>query len=482
MTRAIFYSFLGLILLAILLPSLGPALSGGIRGKYLRQQKQYAKLFKAGDTNVPLFAMDWFGPTVHFCRVNQAGKGSARRDVGHAIQAGVSISLNETNLQALVETINQLPPPPRRSLPVERQIVVGCIRSNQWFRAVYDRADIPKELERVTEITAADLPWYIPIVQGHSIVSEGGNFVCVATEAPIAISKSDLQDNIHPIHSILHVWELDRWGNKAVSESSIIPEWATYWNSTAISPGGNLVAVAGSSGLYVADWKAGKLLWQAGPLDQDGYCGKIITIGGGGRYLFTAGAHVVECWDLNTGEKLSELAQNQDIVKILKTSRNGNVLIAGLGGNVGNMRPSRFIIWEAGKDKSALNFEEAEGAMADLSPDGEWIALSRFGQEHLVLFKWRTGERKEVYLRNSQGAYSVYWSPDGKRLAAYVDSYPASILIYDTTTWKPIARWNCGRIGESSEFIFGKDGTLYQIIGNEINALDVISLKHLADD
>src|SRR5438874_1090788 len=90
LVRVVVYGFLGLILLLVFLPTLWPVVTGGVRGRYMRQQKHYANAFKTGDTNVPLFAMDWFAPTVHFCRVNQSGKGSARRDVGHAIQAGVS--------------------------------------------------------------------------------------------------------------------------------------------------------------------------------------------------------------------------------------------------------------------------------------------------------------------------------------------------------------------------------------------------------
>jgi hypothetical protein len=89
-------------------------------------------------------------------------------------------------------------------------------------------------------------------------------------------------------------------------------------------------------------------------------------------------------------------------------------------------------------------------------------------------------------LRNSQNDYSVCWSPDSKRLAAYCDAtYPASILIYDTTNWKPIAHWNCGEIMQimhGSEFSFGKDGTLYQMRNNEFNALNVPRLKSLTDD
>jgi hypothetical protein len=133
--------------------------------------------------------MDWFGPTVHFCRVNQSGKGSARRDVGHAIQSGVPISLDETNLQGLVDTINHLPSPPKHSLPIERQIVVACIRSNQWFRAVYDRADIPVELEKICGLTHAYLPWYIPMARGYSVAhASDETFLCAATEAALAVS------------------------------------------------------------------------------------------------------------------------------------------------------------------------------------------------------------------------------------------------------------------------------------------------------
>jgi WD40 repeat protein len=161
-----------------------------------------------------------------------------------------------------------------------------------------------------------------------------------------------------------------------------------------------------------------------------------------------------------------------NLVRRLKTSRNGQVAVAGVGNY--NSPGSTFAVWEVDKNEPVLKFMEPEGAEADLSPDGEWIALSRFGTEKLVLFKWRTGERKEVLLRNSTSISSVFWSPDGKRLAVY----SGSILIYDTTNWKPIAHWG----GQGSEFSFGKDGTLYQIRNNELNALDVPRLKRLADD
>jgi hypothetical protein len=486
--RIVVYGFLGLILLAIFFPNLSYVITGGTRGKYIRQQKQYAALFKAGDTNVPLFAMDWFAPTVHFCRVNQSGKGSARRDVGYAIQSGVSISLDETNLQALVETINRLPTPPKHSLPVERQIVVGCIRSNQWFRAVYDRADIPKELEQVSEITGASLPWYMPVASGYPVaISKQGNFVYIGANAPIAATKSEVIDHIHPIRPVLSVWDLSRRTDKPISESSVIPDWIEEWESVVASPDGNIIAVVSHNGLYAVDWKNKTLKWSINRIERAGgwiLNKRILVAGEKSQYLFTitTNEHFIDRRDLQSGEKLGvlggDIPTSEGDVGILKVSKNGKVLVAGFG----SYRPKTFAVWEVGKDVSAAKFTEPEGAYADISPDGEQIGLSRFGSENLVLFKWRTGERREVRLRNSQSINSVYWSPDGKRLAAYVDTYPPSIIIYDTTSWKPIAQWGCGRIGQSSEFSFGKGGTLYQILDNEINALDVTSLKRLTND
>lgn len=456
------------------------SLTGGTRGRYMRAQEHYAEAFKAGDTNVPLLEMDWFAPTVHFCRVSQSGKGSARRDVGHAIQAGVSISLDETNMQALVETINHLPPPSKHSLPVERQIVVGCIRSNQWFRAVYDRADIPNELEKISEITGAYLPWYIPTAVGRSVANgNGSEFFCVATETPVAVSAG---------WNFLQAWELNNTFSTASSQLKVIsgkPSLFEYEHPIAVSPDGKTIAVATEYELCVVDWKNGKVLWKTDALEHEGYYGKHLCIGDNGRRLFAAGAHTIEQYDLLTGQNRSVLITNEangnGIVRFLKASRNGKILITGFGLN-GNLRPHSFVIWEDGKVEPALKFEEPEGAYADLSPDGEWIALSRFGTDKLVLFKWRTGERKEVRLRNSGDCYSVLWSPDGKRLAAYVDTYPASIIIYDAANWKPVAQWDCGKIGFGSEFSFGKDGTLYQIRNGELNALDVPNLKSLVDD
>ncbi len=256
--RVLVYGFLALVFLLFVLPSLWPTLSGGVRGRYLRQQKHYARSFQAGDTNVPLFAMDYFEPTVHFCRVNQSGKGAARRDVGHAIQAGVTIALDKTNLQALVAIIQQLPRPPKQSLPAIRQIVVGCVRSNQWFRAVYDRASIPNQLERIATLTGASLPWYIPVGEGQRVVGTGGGFLGVATDAPVAVAGGQ---------GFLEIWRLDVPSEGPLSRLKIYPgnlSLFSYEHPVAITPDGTMVAAATDYNLWCLDWRKGKVLWKAG--------------------------------------------------------------------------------------------------------------------------------------------------------------------------------------------------------------------------
>jgi hypothetical protein len=454
--------------------------SGEVRDRYLKQQADYAHVFSSGGTNVPLFAMDWFEPTVHFCRINLSGKGSARRDVGHAIQAGVSIALDNTNLFALVQLINELPPGTSRSLSVEREIVVGCIRTNSWFQAMYDRAEVPPVLESIASLTHASLPWYIPPAEGHCVArSENAGFIAVATAASIALVSGER-----------YVQLLD-FGRSPPQMSSPLNLFygrllvAEYEHPAVIAPDGRMFAVANNESLYSIDSHKNALQWKAGPLEHEGYYGKHLITGDGGKTLFAAGAHKIERWDFVSGSNHAVLVDNPPtaagIVRFLNTSRDGKVLLAGFG-LLGNQRPAAFAVWNTTNDTPALEFTEKEGADANLSPDGEWISLSQFANESLILFRWRTGERKEVQLRNSRWTYSVRWTPDQKKLAAHVDTYPSSVIVYDTTSWKPIAQWNCGRIGERSEFILNPQGVLYQVREHEINALNISALKSVASD
>jgi hypothetical protein len=73
------------------------------------------------------------------------------------------------------------------------------------------------------------------------------------------------------------------------------------------------------------------------------------------------------------------------------------------------------------------------------------------------------------------------WSPDGKHLAACVNTYPWTVIIYETDTFKPISNWPCGAIGSYPIFAFNKNGELFQMMDGVIHSLDVKKLKALED-
>lgn len=116
----------------------------------------------------------------------------------------------------------------------------------------------------------------------------------------------------------------------------ILPLHHQEGNIAAISPDGNIIAVASSYAVHALDLKNKKLLWTSGPLEHEGRSNKHLVIGGDkGRLLFAAGAHTLERWDLLTGQKLAVLASNQPTIKLLATSRDGRVVLAGFNDDSG---------------------------------------------------------------------------------------------------------------------------------------------------
>ncbi len=462
---------------------------GRTRWSHALAHTWFASQFKAGDTDAPLLAMDWFSDHgVYFCRVTQTGRVFSARDVGHAIQGGgeisSSISFGSTNRALLDAAMNALPASSDKRLRKERQLLVSGVRSNQWFARTYDRANIPVEVERLYELTGAYLGWFIPVVSGkHLAHSEFGtyytsaagitSFSC-AREAPVAVSAG--------LNGI-QVWDVERGTVQDVLSLKAFPTYATeYWTATVSPDGGTLVA-ASNCAVHGVDLRTRKPLWSHGPLEQEGYDGKHLVIGGeSGQFLFAAGAHTLERWDLASGQKLAVLASNQPPIVRLEVSRDGRVVLVRFQAHrEDDSSASYSAVWEADKDEPACRFEEVG---TGISADGRLIVFSPFGRRVLALFDWRAGQRHEVPLRlpyASHGTHSTYWSPDGKRLAAYVDSYPASIVVYETTAWKPLAQWRCGETGADSEVGFDSRGNLLYLRDHDLSMLDVARLKSVSD-
>lgn len=464
----------------------------------IKESDRFGAFVKSGDTNAPLLAMDWFsGPrSIEFCRVSQSGKvSSARNVINWAIQGGHWAQLDQTSLTLLTNAINSLPPPVSQALPKDRLLVVRGFRTNQWVELVYDRANVPKEVEQLYEITGAYLEWFIPKIEGKILLKNsfdsgsGGQSEIesfhIATAAPIAVSSGG---------NGVHVWDLAHGTVQPLSilEKNLKADFHGLWNPAAISPDGNIIAYASEYATFAVDWKASKILWQIGPLvdmESGGCLTKKLAIGGDkGQYLFVAGARKVERWDLATGKFLATLATNTPTSQFFETSRDGKILVGGfndaaIGGCI--TMSTSISVWKADEDTPAAHIETKQFTGIGVSHDGKKLALSISGNKRLSVWNWQKGITNEVPLRTPHGsfphAYAMFWSPDKTRFTAYMDSAGSAhiVVCYDALNWKPLAQWQYGDPMSSAKFDFMSDGLFIGMRGREISSLDVKSLSPL---
>jgi WD40 repeat protein len=436
------------------------------------QQDRFGALFQNGDTNTPLLAMDWFsGPRIdYFCQVSRTGQVSSARDViNWAIQGGHWGQLDQTNLELLIAKINTLPPPPIISPPQERWLVVRGIRENQWFKNIYDRADVPKEVEALFQITGAYLEWFMPRPEGHQISTnlDAGEFH-VARNAPKAVlfastnviifdlNKNQVQGTI-PIEETIAYPAAQQWGEQR----------------RVLSPDGNILVdwiYLNGQGIYAFDLTAKKILWKN---DSAGNYSKCVIGGDNGQFLFIANRHSIERWDLASGKCQAVLATNLPWINWTLVSQDGKVFAAGYGA-ADYAATNSATIWRANEDKPAAQLDDIGHASGALSPDGRILALTAGGG--IELKDWQKELSEKIPIRFPYGLFEVRgvsWSPDGKYVALSLNGSMPLLGIYETTTWKPMA------ILPPDQSEFAQNGDLLLFRGGEIYSLDAPALTSL---
>lgn len=462
--------------LVLLNPQIRVSFSGGTKGKHIREQKTFGAAYRRGDTNIPVLAMDWFRDhAVYFCRVTGSGDVSSARDVGYAIQGGTGISskfkMGTTERKELDLTLANLPAPINRQIPEERRIYISGVKSNRWFAFVYDRANIPPQVETLYQLTQAYLEWYVPTAQWrpngeiHGMSQRTLNSFAIAQDTPTAVS----------VAGNVQVWDLAGKSATILATLDKIP--ADLWSVAAMSTDGKYAVIAGQDAVVEADWKTQAVRWTRQPVDLGNTYGashRLLAIGDAGKSLFVAQSRSIERWNFADGKYVSTLASNASGVKLLQSSPNGGILLAGFGDN-------SFLLWETESDVPAFRFNESDDTTcAAISPDNQRIVLNGFGWRQLVVYDWPKGKREVVPLRlpyASTSTYGIFWSPDGDKVAMYVDTYPASVIVYESTHWRPVVQWPCGAIGTGAEFVFNKNGILFEFIDGAIQSLDVRGLK-----
>ena len=441
-------------------------------------QDEYGKRFKSGNNDVPLLALDWFSSKQvdQFCYVSQAGAVSSRRNViNWAYQGGFSRQLDAAHLYVLTATIETLPAPPQTVPPKERWLVVRGIRNHQWFKFIYDRADVPDEVAKLYEITGAYLAWSIPEVTGHVIVHADGvgdlSAFMVAAKAPFAISTGMQQG--------LRVWTLNGTSQGAASPLEK-GRGAGLGAAAALSPDGGTIVYTSSQlqrvnentwtpgpVLIARDWQNKRTLW-TNSIDPDG---KNLVIAD--NCLFVVVDNAIIRLDLATGAERGTWATNDSGISFLQASRDGKTLAAGFGDN-------SFAIWKIDQPEPCFQFVEPSGAKnIALSADGARLAICLNDPPGgFIIRDLHSKERKEISLPAiSPGIYSVLWSPDGKTIAARVGGGSSSVVLYDTVTWKPLAQWQFGHPGTMSALGFENDGTLVGLIAGDLLGVDIDSIQ-----
>ncbi|HEY5041688.1 MAG TPA: WD40 repeat domain-containing protein [Verrucomicrobiae bacterium] len=436
----------------------------------LIQQDRFGTQFQNGDTNAPLLAIDWFnGPRIdYFCQVSRSGNvSSARNVINWAIQGGHWAQLDRTNLDLLIATINALPPPPKVSPPQERWLVVRGIRKNQWFKNIYDRADFPKEVETLFQITGAYLEWFMPRPEGHQIsTSLDASEFYVARNAPkvvlfastnVIVFDLDMNKILETIpRSEVYVFPMQEWGMQ----------------SRTLSPDGNILVDSiyqNGQGVYAFDLKARKILWT-----KEGFQMNHIVVGGDkGQFLFIANRHSIERWDLASGKSHAVLATNLPMINWTIISQDGKIFAAGYG-SADYAATNSATVWRADEDKPAAQLDDIGHSSGSLSPDGRILALTAGGG--IALRDWQKGLSEKIPIHFPYGLFEVRgvsWSPDGKYVALSLNGSQPLMGIYETTTWKPMAILP----PDQSEFI--QNGDLIQFRSGEMYNLDASSLTGL---
>jgi WD40 repeat protein len=136
-------------------------------------------------------------------------------------------------------------------------------------------------------------------------------------------------------------------------------------------------------------------------------------------------------------------------------------------------------------DKPAAHIEESQLTASCISSDGHTIALDVFGNKNLELWNWENNSITKIPLRLPYGsvcAIRMFWSPDGNRLAAYLQGASYSMVFYETKSWKPLGHWMCDKsLGSIAFDLFSFDtaGKFYELRRDNIDCVDVGALKGL---
>jgi WD40 repeat protein len=163
-------------------------------------------------------------------------------------------------------------------------------------------------------------------------------------------------------------------------------------------------------------------------------------------YLQGGKVHLI---NRSTLEEKAQIKANFAVTQIT-TSPDGNLLVAW-------GRPAlEFRVWETASQLFVKSLPGNGGGVAVFSPNGRWLAIGdRRGYYIVEVGSWKTlfAKRTDIDFQ----VFNFAFSPDNRILAVSHD--PAEVWLFDTATWKAIARLEPPDERPVVSLNFGPDGT-----------------------
>lgn len=420
--------------------------TGWVVEEHLKRFAEIGDRWKAGQTNLSLFSVQYFGPwdVVADSSVTKDGRYGSGCFTARGSKGWSFGQLDTTNLSKLQTLIDSLPPSASQPIPVRRRLLISGTRSNSWYSFTYDRADVPIEVERICSMVQGIIVWLPPSTTNCTHTTQITNgAVNLLTNAP------------------------------SISLAGAIGFGNGGGNPIIISPDGKVMILGNYHKIVASDLRSKETLWtKLDPIRDRGFWLSTGAVVDDGKSVAVALADRIEMWSLKTGEFRSVLDTNSvPYHHLMKASRDGSVLAADLGG--GHIK-----IWTSPWTNSFKELLEHQWTtLLEMSPDGSRIALHDEESSPgpcLIIHDLKNGTRQSMPFRGcyNRDADFAAWSPDGKYLAVGMQGqWPC---IYETTSWKPFLVWRVFNGpqhwsgGPTVRLGWGKDGELFAICGDGV--------------
>jgi WD40 repeat protein len=326
------------------------------------------------------------------------------------------------NLQELQTSLNRLPAEPKVRPAEGRWLLLSFAQRSEWKTRVYDRGDLPAELETVFKLAKAHVARWLPTVQPLRTIGVSNDVNALALSPDGRILAAGDQN------SMVRLWDA-RDGKDILR---IDEHFQSAVKAVIFLPDGKSLVAASETRIVVNDTATGskKLDWYV----RDAYVWSA-AVSQDGKTLATGGRPLV-LWDLATGKELGRFGEQSNLVWSVTLSPDGKLLAAGGEDDI-------VRVWNLATRGITANLRQTKPTIGvAFDPDGSRLAVaaSDFSLHFTIwdVAKWGDSGTLECPTDNyTEGASAIAWSQDGRLLA--IGAANGWIQLWQSQPAKPLA-------------------------------------------